>query len=113
MSDDNVFQMPTPGPRPHGIPVFDMPRPETGLGGVGERHIQDSCTVTMTVYATDAFIDVPVRAVYVDDGLSGWALEIGPYSIQGRDACKLANMLERYGRLSQDFRRADSLRGQP
>lgn len=96
--------------RPHdnaGWPVFDMPRPDTGLDGAGERHVQAATEITMRVDATDEFVRVPIRAVYVDDGLTGWSLEIGPYSITGSNACDLVNALTAYGRMSGDFRRAD------
>lgn len=45
---------------------------------------------------------MPLRITFTDDGLTGWRLEIGPYDVEGRDACTLANMLLEYGRLSGD-----------
>lgn len=98
-----VHQFPVGRSDERGWPVFDMPRPDTGYDGVGQRHVQAATEITMKVDATDEFVRVPVRAVFVDDGLTGWALEIGPYSIACSDACDLANALRGYGQLSGDF----------
>lgn len=83
-----------------GWPTLDMPRPDSG-----DRHVQHATSVTMRVDATDQFIEVPVRAVFTDDGLTGWSLEIGPYSVAGPDACALANALVGYGQLSGEYLR--------
>lgn len=90
------------------IPKFDSPRPARGFDGVGERTIQHETTVTMRVDETDEWIDVPIRSVYLTDGLSGWSFEIGPYSIAGPDATKLINALAHFGRLSGDFKQVQS-----
>ena len=65
-----------------------------------------STAIAVRVDATDQFMRLPLRIVYTSDGLTGWRLEIGPYDVEGRDACTLANMLVEYGRLSGDFRPA-------
>lgn len=82
------------------FPVFDSSRPDPH----DQRHVQHEADVTMRVDATDEWITVPLRAVFTDDGLSGWSFEIGPYSISGTDATQLANSIAHYGRVSEDFR---------
>lgn len=95
-----IHHLPIHRRRDAGVSLFDMPRPDCD----DVRHVQTETEITMRVDGTDQFVRVPVRAVYVDDGLSGWSLEIGPYSIDGADACALTNALVAYGRLSGDFR---------
>ena len=90
------------------IPTFDAPRPDHGFDGVGERHVQHEATVTMRVDETDDWIDVPVRSVFISDGLSGWSFEIGPYSISGREATTLINALVHFGNLSGEFKAAQA-----
>ncbi|UEA61362.1 hypothetical protein LK459_11425 [Gordonia otitidis] len=82
------------------FPVFDSPRSDPH----DQRHVQHESGVTMRVDATDEWITVPLRAVFTDDGLSGWSFEIGPYSVSGPDATELANAIAHYGRVSEDFR---------
>lgn len=85
--------------------VFDSPRSERG-----RRHVQCQRVVSMRVDETDGWIDVPVRSVFVDDGLTGWTFEIGPYSVCGSDATKLINALAEYGELSGEFiRKGDAV----
>lgn len=86
------------------FPVFDEPRADVGFDGHGERHIRHEVAITARVDATDEWITVPVRSVFVSDGLTGWSFEVGPYSIGGPDATALVNALSHYGRLSGDFR---------
>ncbi|RPA65752.1 hypothetical protein EF294_03165 [Gordonia oryzae] len=81
-------------------PIFDGHRSDPH----DQRHVQHETAVTMRVDESDEWIVVPIRAVFTDDGLSGWSFEIGPYSIGGSDATELANALAHYGRLSHDFR---------
>lgn len=88
----------------NSFPVFDTPRDDNE--GTGQRHIQFETPVTMRVDATDEWITVPLRAVFTDDGLTGWSFEIGPYSVSGTEAVVLINSLAEYGRLSGDFRPA-------
>lgn len=87
----------------NSFPVFDTPRDDNEAG---QRHIQFETPVTMRVDATDEWITVPLRAVFTDDGLTGWSFEIGPYSVSGTEAVALINSLAAYGRLSGDFRPA-------
>lgn len=88
------------------IQRFDSARPTNGHSGIGERHVQFERVVRMRVDETDEWIDVPLRSVFTDDGISGWSFEVGPYSVEGADAVALINALAEYGRLSGDFRRA-------
>lgn len=88
------------------IPVLDWQRPDHGYDGVGERHVQFETPVDARVDETDSYVTFPIRAVFLDDGISGWSFEIGPYSMQGSDVTKLINALAEYGRLSGDFHRA-------
>lgn len=83
--------------------IFDFQRPTEGFDGAGERHVQREDVVTMRVDETDEWIAVPLRSVFVDDGLTGWSFEIGPYSISGSDAATLINALADYGIRSADF----------
>lgn len=82
------------------FPVLDFARP----GDEYERIVQRDDMVTFRVDETDEWVNLPVRIVYVDDGLSGFVLEIGPYSVSGDDATKLINALSHYGHLSGDFK---------
>ena len=88
------------------FPTFDAPRLSPGIDGDAERHVQLDTEITMRVDETDEWINVPLRAVYTDDGLTGWTFEIGPFSVFGADAMQLVNMLAQYGDISGDFRRA-------
>jgi hypothetical protein len=82
------------------FPVLDYERP----GDEYERIVQRADLVTFRVDETDEWVNLPVRIVYVDDGLSGFVLEIGPYSVCGEDARLVANALAKFGQLSGDFR---------
>lgn len=86
-----------------GFPIFDLRRPDPH----DQRHVQHETAVTMRVDATDEWIVVPLRSVFVDDGLTGWVFELGPYSISGSDAAVLANSIAHYGRASEGFRRIE------
>lgn len=97
-----VHQFPPRGGQPGpDWPTLDIPRDDDP-----DRHVQASTAITVRVDATDQFMRLPLRIVYTSDGLTGWRLELGPYDLEGRDACRLANMLVEYGRLSGDFRPA-------
>lgn len=84
----------------HKFPVLDFDRP----GTEDERIVQSDEMVTFRVDETDEWVNMPVRVLYVDDGISGFVFEVGPYSVDGADALTLANALIRYGRQSGQFR---------
>jgi len=96
-----VHPFPPRGGQPgHDWPLLDIPRDDP------DRHVQRETEITVRVALTDGFVRIPLRITFTDDGLTGWRVELGPYDLDGRDACTLANMLVEYGRLSGDFRPA-------
>jgi len=96
-----VHQFPPRGGQPGpDWPLLDIPRDDP------DRHVQRETEITVRVDATDQFVRLPLRIVYTSDGLTGWSFEVGPYSVSGPDACRLANVIAEYGRLSGDFRPA-------
>ncbi|WP_411815605.1 hypothetical protein [Gordonia sp. SND2] len=88
------------------FPTFDTDHPDRGVDGDATRHVQHEIAIPMRIDETDSFVRVPLRSVYVDDGLTGWKFEIGPYSVEGAAARTLANSLAHFGALSGHFRPA-------
>ena len=96
-----IHHFPTNGPSGDaGWPVFDHPRDDESIW-----HVQREIEIIVRVDSIDQFVRMPIRIVFVDDGLSGYRLEFGPYSVEGPDACALANMIVQYGEISETFGR--------